>query len=102
MTDSTSIIVARAEVRKILDGLRPAANGPAARSTINVVAGQRHLAADQGITALVNAGVPFYQRNRALQRIALIKAKNMSGKEMLVPGIISIDTPMMTRELGRC
>ena len=102
MTDSTSIIVARAEVRKILDGLRPAANSPAARSTINVVAGQRHLAADQGITALVNAGVPFYQRNRALQRIALIKAKNMSGKEMLVPGIISIDTPMMTRELGRC
>jgi hypothetical protein len=72
-----------------------------ARPVINVVSGKRHIAADQGITALVQANVPFYQRNRKLQRVARVKAKNMSGEEIMIPGIIPVDTAIMARELGR-
>jgi hypothetical protein len=68
---------------------------------ILVEPGNRHIAADEGIAALVTANVPFYQRNRKIQRIALIKAKNTRGDIMLVPGIVDVDSAMMARELGR-
>jgi len=72
-----------------------------ARPVINVVSGKRHIAADQGITALVQANVPFYQRNRKLQRVARVKAKNMTGEEIMIPGIVPVDAAILGRELGR-
>jgi len=56
------------------------------RPIILVESGKRHIAADQGIDALVKANVPFYQRNRKLQR---------------VPGIVPVDAAILGRELGR-
>jgi putative DNA primase/helicase len=79
----------------------PRANGRAPHPVIVVKPGKRHIAADHGIQALLAAGVPFYQRNQKLQRVVLVKAKNTSGEEMMVPGIVSVDTAMMARELGR-
>src|SRR5215831_6061072 len=46
---------------------------------ITVEGGKRHEAADQGLAALVCADVAFYQRDRKIQRVALVKAKNTSG-----------------------
>ena len=68
---------------------------------ITVEGGKRHEAADQGLAALVCADVAFYQRDRKIQRVALVKAKNTSGDIMEVPGIVSVDSAMMGRELGR-
>lgn len=76
-------------------------NGGAPHPVIVVEPGKRHIAADQGIAALVKANVPFYQRNRRLQRVARVKAKNMSGEEIMIPGIVSVDTALIARELGR-
>jgi hypothetical protein len=78
---------------------------PSKRATglpvIAVEAGKRHDAADRGIAALVTAGVPFYQRNRRIVRIALVKAKTSSGEVIMVPGIVEVAPPFMERELGR-
>jgi hypothetical protein len=71
------------------------------KPTINIVPGERHRAADQGIQALVAAKVPVYQRNRKIVRIALVKAKSSDGQVLMVPGIVEVDRPMMERELGR-
>jgi putative DNA primase/helicase len=69
--------------------------------TITVEAGKRHIAADQGIAALVAAKVPFYQRNRRIVRIARVKAKDSDGNIFWVPGIVEVEPPIMGRELGR-
>jgi hypothetical protein len=69
---------------------------------ITVEGGKRDLAADKGIAALIGAGVPFYQRNRRITRIALVRAKASDGAALMLPGIIDVDAPLMERELGRC
>jgi putative DNA primase/helicase len=71
------------------------------KSIITIEGGNRHIAADAGLAALAAAQVPFYQRNRKIQRVALVKAKNTSGDIITVPGIVSVDGAMMERELGR-
>ncbi|HKD37453.1 MAG TPA: hypothetical protein VKB78_11655, partial [Pirellulales bacterium] len=71
------------------------------RPQIIVEDGNRHVAADHGIAALVAANVPFYQRAGKIQRVAHVKAKNADGEEISVPGIIPVVTPIMERELGR-
>jgi putative DNA primase/helicase len=68
---------------------------------ITIVGGNRHIAADKGLTALMAAKVPFYQRDGKIQRIALVTAKNTSGDVMMVPGIVTVEQPMMGRALGR-
>jgi putative DNA primase/helicase len=68
---------------------------------IKVVAGSRHTAADQGLQALVTAGVSFYQRDMKIVRIALVKAKNASGEVFDVPGIATVTPSMMERALGQ-
>jgi len=73
---------------------------PEATPVITIEGGKRHIAADQGIAALVAAKVPFYQRNRKIQRVALVRAKNTGGEVMMVPGIVSVDLAMMGRALG--
>jgi putative DNA primase/helicase len=76
-------------------------DGSDSTNTITIENGKRHVAADRGIAALVNAGVPFYQRDRKIQRIALVKAKNTGGATMMVPGIVSVDGAMLCRALGK-
>jgi putative DNA primase/helicase len=68
---------------------------------ITIEGGNQHIAADQGIAALVAGRVPFYQRDRRIQRVALVPAKNTNGDIIKVPGIVSVDAAMMGRELGR-
>jgi putative DNA primase/helicase len=68
---------------------------------IHVEAGKRHVAADEGIAALVETEVPFYQRDQKIQRVALVKAKDANGNVMMVPGIVTVDAAMLGRALGR-
>jgi putative DNA primase/helicase len=73
----------------------------AGQSAITVAGGNRHTCADLGIAALMAANVPFYQRDRKIQRIALVKAKNTNGEIMMVPGIIPVDKATLARALGQ-
>ena len=68
---------------------------------ITIAGGERHIAADQGLAALIDAKVPFYQRDRIIQRVTLVTAKNTSGEVMTVPGIAIVDQAMLGRALGR-
>jgi putative DNA primase/helicase len=76
---------------------------PPSRQKTNVIVepGKRHIAADEGIRALGEAGIAFYQRNRKIVRVALVKAKTSSGETIMVPGIVPVDQPFMERELSR-
>jgi putative DNA primase/helicase len=82
-----------------------APNGHAGQAAINsaiiVKPGERHIAADEGIQALVQANVPFYQRDRSLVRVCRIKAKSTTGEIIFVPGIVPVSTAILARELGR-
>jgi hypothetical protein len=73
----------------------------AACPIIRVEKGLRYEAADQGLNALIDANVQFFQRNRKIQRVTLVKAKNASGETMMVPGITDVCNAMLSRELGR-
>jgi len=88
------------ELHRIWDKATPDSHENEVTPTITIEGGNRHIAADQGIAALVAAKVPFYQRNRKIQRVALVRAKNTSGEVMIVPGIVSVDLAMMGRSLG--
>jgi putative DNA primase/helicase len=68
---------------------------------IIVRAGERHLAADDGIRALVNANAPFYQRDMTLVRVALVDAKNSNGETFQVPGIVPVTAAILERSLGQ-
>jgi hypothetical protein len=70
---------------------------PSLLPTIEVVAGARHIAADQGLRALVDAGVSFYQRDKKIVRITLVKAKNSAGEIFQVPGIVPVTPPGAVR-----
>jgi putative DNA primase/helicase len=76
-------------------------NGAAHKPTIEVIAGERPLAADRGMQALMTAGVKFYQRGVALVRVALVKAKNTDGEAFEVPGIVSVTDAFLGRALGQ-
>jgi putative DNA primase/helicase len=68
--------------------------------TIAVSAGYRHEAADHGLAALHAARVPFYQRDRSLVRITLIKARNSDKEVIAVPGIDRVTPATLGRSLG--
>jgi putative DNA primase/helicase len=87
--------------RETQPGWVPPSRRPRTLPLITVAAGKRHVAADKGIGALVSAGVAFYQRNRAIVRIARVKAKTSSGETIWIPGIVPVPPPLMERELGR-
>src|SRR5215472_12761672 len=78
-----------------------AAAGDAPLTSITVAPGLRHVAADEGLKALVTARVPFYQRDRKIQRVAVVKAKNADDETIEVPGIVTVDAAMMGRALGQ-
>jgi putative DNA primase/helicase len=82
-------------------GSMPAQRPPQTRPTIRVTPGGRHQAADDGLEALANAGVEFYQRDRSLVRCCLIKAKASNGDLILVPGIVPLTLPALGRALGQ-
>jgi hypothetical protein len=67
---------------------------------ITVKAGERHIAADEGIAALQKAGTAFYQRDRALVRVCKVKAKAADGDIIFVPGIAVVTPAILERELG--
>lgn len=89
---------------KTFDGLdthEPLQHEPDIKRTIRVFAGLRHVAADQGLSAMRAAGVEFYQRDRALVRAAVIKAKDADGRIVEAPGIMSVTVPLLGRALGQ-
>jgi hypothetical protein len=67
---------------------------------IVVVQGLRHEAADAGIAAMHAANVPFYQRAGGLVRVCSTPARTSDGKEIVVPGVIPVPSPMLGRALN--
>jgi hypothetical protein len=74
---------------------------PAPQQVIRVAGGLRHEAADAGLDAMHAANVAFYQRDRTLVRVCLIKAKASDGTIISVPGIALVTLPVLTRALGQ-
>jgi putative DNA primase/helicase len=64
-------------------------------------AGKMHRVADEGLAALRDMGVEFYQRDRTLVRVAGFKAKASDGAAIITPGIIPIALPLLRRALGQ-
>jgi len=92
---------------KVLDdAIKRAARPPiiedAARPSIEVMPGQRHVAADQAIHAMMQARIPFYQRSGSLVRVALTKAKTADGTIIETPGIVPVTAPILGRAMGQC
>jgi putative DNA primase/helicase len=67
---------------------------------IIVKAGERHDAADEGIAALVAAGVAFYQRDRKLVWVCGVKGKASDGSVVFTPAIVAVKFAMLGRALG--
>ena len=78
-----------------------AADAAANVPSIAVKAGERHVAADEGIAALKAAGTAFYQRDRALVRVCEVKARSTNGEVILVPGIATVTPAILDRALGQ-
>ena len=70
-------------------------------TTIRVLAGLRHIAADQGLAAMHAAGVPFYQRDGVLICICPVQAKASDGSVVYVPAVRNVTLPMLYRALGQ-
>lgn len=88
--------------RRSFDGLdRDNPLQPDTQRIIRVLAGRRHVAADQGLGAMSAAGVPFYQRDRSLVRAGIAKAKASDGSVVDVPSIVPVLTPVLARALGQ-
>jgi hypothetical protein len=68
--------------------------------TIRVSAGLRHRAADNGLAAMLAAGIPFYQRDRMLVRVCGTEAKASDGRIVTVPAILPVTSAMLGRALG--
>lgn len=71
------------------------------RPVIQVEPGARHTMADKALTAMARAGVEFYQRDRALVRVAKAKTKTSDGHEIEIPVIIPVTLPMLARAMGQ-
>ena len=69
--------------------------------TIEVKSGKRHEAADAGMDALINAGVPIYQRGPKIVYVARFPAKSSNGDDILTPSILPVPTPLLARYLGQ-
>ena len=69
--------------------------------TITLRAGERHIAADDGIAALHAAGVAFYQRDKSLVRVCEVKARSTNGEVIHVPGIAAVTPAILDRALGQ-
>ena len=78
----------------------PETNLTGTNPVITVAGGTRHISAEEGIAALVAAKTPFYQRDRRIQRVAIVAAKDSDGHDLSVPGIVTVDQAMLGRELG--
>jgi putative DNA primase/helicase len=76
-------------------------NGVGDRPTIEIVSGGRHLAADEGLKALVAAGVEVYQRDMGLVRVAQVPAKNSGGEILKVPRIVKMTGAILSRLAGQ-
>ena len=74
---------------------------PAEVPTIAVRSGDRHLAADAGLTAMHKTKVPFYRRDKELVRVLRIQLKLSNGADALVPAVVPVSLPMLMRALGQ-
>jgi putative DNA primase/helicase len=79
----------------------PPPGPPPERPKIKIKAGKRHLAADQGLAALHDAGVPFYHRGGELVRIERFPAKDGAGGTVWIPAIRAVPLPAVARALGQ-
>jgi hypothetical protein len=90
------------ELRRIWDKAG-STNAPVSSTgpIIRVTAGSRHSAADQGLIAMHVASVPFFQRDRSLVRVCLLKAKASDGETISIPSITAVPLPVLGRALGQ-
>ena len=69
---------------------------------IIVAPGERPAIADAALAAMAAARVPFYQRDKDIVRVCLIKPKLSDGTMVRVPAISIVTVPMLMRALGLC
>ena len=77
---------------------------PGADATVPIIqlrAGLRHEAADEGLAALHAARVPFYQRDKSIVRVCVISGKTAAGETTFTPGITPVTSAFLGRALGR-
>jgi putative DNA primase/helicase len=79
----------------------PTDGPPPPRPKILVRSGKRHIAADQGLAALCDAGVPFFHRGGELVRIERAPAKDGAGRLVWVPAIRVVPLAALGRALGQ-
>jgi putative DNA primase/helicase len=70
-------------------------------SIITVRAGQEHVAAAEGMQALIAVGADIFQRDGELVRPVLKKAADAQGRDILVPGLRRLEMPVLRAELAR-
>jgi putative DNA primase/helicase len=71
------------------------------RPTITVIHGLRHQAADEALAAMMEAKVPFYQRDRSLVRVSVAKAKTSDGAVIEIAGLVNVAPPILGRAMGQ-
>jgi len=79
----------------------PGGGGPRERRTIVIRGGQRHRAVEEGLDALREAGVPFYNRGGEIVRIERAPAKTSDGSLISVPVIKPVPLPALGRACGQ-
>ena len=50
---------------------------------------------------MASAGIGFYQRDKKLVRVCLIRAKNCDGEDIFVPGVVPVSSAIIRRSLGQ-
>ena len=69
----------------------------AAGPTIRVIAGERHVAADDGLAALAAAGTEFFVRGARLVRLGLTPVRTSTGAATTLPAIIDLNAVALMR-----
>ncbi len=74
---------------------------PRPTTTIIVRAGERHLAANEGLKAMRAAGAPFYRRYIDLVRVCRIEGKQADGSKTYTPASVPVALPVLSRALAQ-
>jgi putative DNA primase/helicase len=74
--------------------------GQGNRPAIRVIDGERHLAADAGLDALLAAGAEYFVRGSSLVRIGMLPIKTTEGADMLLPAIVAVRSAALGRALA--
>jgi putative DNA primase/helicase len=74
--------------------------GQSSRPVIRVIDGERHLAADAGVDALLAANAEYFVRGSGLVRVGMLPIKTTEGADMLLPAIVPVGPAALGRALA--